>query len=802
VRPSGSLARGALFVALAGSCGGEAPVSVPPASPAIVAPARTREATAKELSAEVPPLDVVLDDPRLAAVKERLQARDAPGAARAFDEWRAARLAADAQGGDAAAGADAPSRWCALDYVAGKLHRDAADDAGSVIAFDRVAEPCALAAHASLYAAEALARLGRADDAIARARRVPEDATIAAEARLLVAEALAAKGDRAAAVPIWRAQLAASPRGVRWVDTSVRLAGALLDGVDGDPASRAREAFDLASRVVIEAPKLADASGGQAARDRASALLRAADPKLDDLLTPAEHARRAQAWLDANEPALAIAEVTPILALGAPSAPAGADVCRAALVRAQATSKLHGAAADAYADAIARCAGDDALPSALFTGAKASFSAKRPDEGLARLAQLERDFPRHRLADDARLRAAVFLQQSGDDAKAEALFASLPDDYPEGDMRDEALFRVALARMERGDWAGAKGPLEQAAVLEEGDHRSVGAGRAAYFRARASAATGDVADANARYAQVIERMPLSFYMAEAYAHLGAADPDAARRALADALAREAQGAPSALLTRDHAELHSPSFARGRALLEVGEQGDARRELGRALEGAVDSEVLWATALLYEEAGAPDVAEMLLGARLGEQLAHYPAGRWRTCWEIAYPRPFGDVVERASAASGIPPVLTWAIMRQESAFVADARSPSDAYGLMQIIVRTARGLVHGTPWGADPDSLKRPEVSITLGAKLLGGLRAAYPTNRALAIAAYNGGGGSVAKWLAARPNDDFDLWVEEIPFEETRGYVKRVLANEAAYAFLYAPEALGEALALPSKVTR
>ena len=112
------------------------------------------------------------------------------------------------------------------------------------------------------------------------------------------------------------------------------------------------------------------------------------------------------------------------------------------------------------------------------------------------------------------------------------------------------------------------------------------------------------------------------------------------------------------------------------------------------------------------------------------------------------------------------------------------------------------VARGTGFGSDPDSLKRPDVSIALGAKLLGGFRASYSGNRALAIAAYNGGGGSVGRWLAARPNEDFDLWVEEIPFEETRNYLKRVLGNEAAYAFLYAPASLDEVLALPSKVTR
>jgi soluble lytic murein transglycosylase len=291
-------------------------------------------------------------------------------------------------------------------------------------------------------------------------------------------------------------------------------------------------------------------------------------------------------------------------------------------------------------------------------------------------------------------------------------------------------------------------------------------------------------------------------MTQAYARLSATDPTRARRALDGAVEISAHPSSPALLTRDHPELHSTAFARGCALLEVGEIDDARRELARVTVDGVDSDVVWLTALLYEQAGSPDVAEALVGSRLGDLLAHYPAGGWKPRWEIAFPRPFDDLVERASATSNIPPALTWAVMRQESAFVVDAKSPSDAYGLMQLILGTARGVARGTGFGVDPDSLKRPDVSIMLGAKLLGGLRASYPSNRALAIAAYNGGGGSVGRWLAARPNEDFDLWVEEIPFEETRNYLKRVLGNEAAYAFLYAPSALEDVLSLPSKVQR
>ncbi len=770
-------------IGLAGSCGGEAIVH----PPAVSAPmAQVKDVAQKHRATEPLVLEVTLDDPRFAAVNERLRAHDAPGAAKAFEDARVA----------ASTGADA-SQTCAIDFVAGRLHRDAGEDAEAARAFDRIAPDCALAPYAALYSSQADARLGRIDDAIVRAKQVPSDVAIAPDARLAEAEARAAKGDRAGALAIWRAHIAASAHGARWVDTSVKIANALLDGIDGDPMTHAREALDLATRVVVEAPKLADVAGAQAARDRAIAVMRAGDPKMDDALSPADRARRAQAWLDAGDPTRAITEATSLVAL----APCQ-ESCRAAIVRAQATAKVRGATADAYADAIARCAGDDSLVTALFAGAKACLTAKRTDEALAHFAELEAVFPKHRLADDARLKEALIAQQAGDEARAETLFASLDDDYPEGDMRGEALFRLALAKMTRGDWSGAMAPLDRIVAIEPDDRRSLTAGRAAYFRARASAMTGDTADATARYEAVIAKGPLGYAMVQAYGRLAAIDPTRARRAIDEAVAREGT-APAALVTADHDELHSPSFDRGRALLEVGEVDSARREMARAVTDTTDPEVLWAIAHLYELAGAPDVAESVIGtARLGEYLAHWPASSWRARWEVAYPRPFGDLVERASATSKIPTALTWAIMRQESAFVADARSPSDAYGLMQIIVPTARGLIRGTTFGADPDSLTRPEVSITLGAKLLGQLRASYPDNRALAIAAYNGGGGAVGRWLTARAREDFDLWVEEIPFDETRGYIKRVLSNEAAYAFLYAPESLDEVLSLPAKVTR
>jgi soluble lytic murein transglycosylase len=141
------------------------------------------------------------------------------------------------------------------------------------------------------------------------------------------------------------------------------------------------------------------------------------------------------------------------------------------------------------------------------------------------------------------------------------------------------------------------------------------------------------------------------------------------------------------------------------------------------------------------------------------------------------------------------------MREESSFDPEARSPASAIGLMQLVLGTARLLVPGSQPAIDEGMLRRPDVSISLGTRLLSSLRASFPSDPALAIAAYNGGSGAVRRWLAERGANDFDVFVERIPYDETRTYLKRVLGSEAAYAYLYEPKVLDELLVFPSRAS-
>ncbi|MGH7434069.1 MAG: transglycosylase SLT domain-containing protein, partial [Polyangiaceae bacterium] len=742
-------------------------------------------------------MSVVLEDPRLSAVRERVRAQDDAGASAAM---------AQIMNGGVPADADACAWW----YELGRLHLAANEASDAAASFDRArgadgdAGPsCPLAAYADLRRAQALLRTGDFDGAEAAAKSAGTEIAARDEVQLALAESFAARGNRAGAVPLWQEWLSVASHGPsqghpatpRWVDVSLRLAAALLDGVDGAATDRAPEALERATRVVVESPISVEKTQVGALRARAAAVLgKAAAP----LLTPLERAAQARAWLDASKPerardtAQALLKVLPPAEKGDKTA-----ACKAAIVAAQACPRgKSDVTADAWGVAISRCEGEDDLVTALYAAAKASAAAKRYDEAIARFGRVEHLFPQHRLADDARLRAALAAADGGDPARSEALLTSLVDVYPEGDMRSEALVRVGLSKISARDFAAAASAFDRAIEVAHDDRAQGVGGRAAYFRARTADLSGAFDDAKDRYAALVGSEPLSYYMLLAYARLRVLDEGRARGARESAEARET---PGPLVGAHHAELELPAFERFRRLLEVGEVDAARHEVGvSGLAGeGTDPEVIWAIASLYDRAGAYDLAHTFTRGRLVDYRSHYPAGRWRRGWEIAFPRVWEPAVDRESAAAEIGPSLVWAIMREESAFNPEAKSAASAFGLMQLVLGTARLAAKGTTIVVDEDALKTPEVSIALGTRLLASLRRSFPGHPAPAIAAYNAGSRAVRRWMAERPADDLDLFVDRIPYDETRAYVKRVVSSAAAYAYLYSPDALDELLMFP-----
>jgi soluble lytic murein transglycosylase len=151
------------------------------------------------------------------------------------------------------------------------------------------------------------------------------------------------------------------------------------------------------------------------------------------------------------------------------------------------------------------------------------------------------------------------------------------------------------------------------------------------------------------------------------------------------------------------------------------------------------------------------------------------------YELLYPVSFGELVAREGGRYAVDPYLVLALIRQESIFDPDVQSRAGAIGLMQIMPFTGRTIAQaiGDPFSAD--SLYRPATNIRYGAYYLKQLLEQFKGNLVLALASYNGGPVKAAEWYDKNKRKTFDLFIEDIGFTETRGYVKKVLANYWAY---------------------
>jgi soluble lytic murein transglycosylase len=151
------------------------------------------------------------------------------------------------------------------------------------------------------------------------------------------------------------------------------------------------------------------------------------------------------------------------------------------------------------------------------------------------------------------------------------------------------------------------------------------------------------------------------------------------------------------------------------------------------------------------------------------------------WSLDWPRAHADAVTAAAAENAVPAPLLFGLAREESAFDADVVSWAGAVGLCQLMPPTAADEAKAKKLPVpDVEELKDPMLNARLGAAHLG-RRMRGLKHPALAIAAYNAGPGAVATWS---PKGPVDAWVEQIPVDETRNYVKKVAGSWVTYAIL------------------
>jgi soluble lytic murein transglycosylase len=221
----------------------------------------------------------------------------------------------------------------------------------------------------------------------------------------------------------------------------------------------------------------------------------------------------------------------------------------------------------------------------------------------------------------------------------------------------------------------------------------------------------------------------------------------------------------------------PEFLRARELLHAGLADKARAEWRQG------QDLLPATVrpqLIHLAAGWGWYQHAVATAT-GEQVFNDYA--------LLYPRPYDAEVASAAQLSGLPHPVIYGVIRQESLYQSDAVSSADARGLMQLLPetarRTARQWSRPSPTAA---ALFEPAVNVVLGSAHLKDLLDRFDGQLPLALAGYNAGPGAAQRWLPGTAMDP-DIWIENIPYNETRAYVQRILWHTVVFSWLHSQEA-------------
>ncbi|MFQ5664561.1 MAG: transglycosylase SLT domain-containing protein [Terriglobia bacterium] len=402
----------------------------------------------------------------------------------------------------------------------------------------------------------------------------------------------------------------------------------------------------------------------------------------------------------------------------------------------------------------------------------------------ADLAFLAARFPASEWYEGGLLAAANTALARGDIPRARDYYRRLVEAFPRGEAAAQAHWKLAWLAYRDGETAAA------AALMEEHLERfpeSIFVPRALYWRARLATAAGDELLAQRLLAVLREWAPRDYWAQQA-----------------EGLERHWRGAPAGngvvfpawLEKLSKPPLPPPTLTLSPAVRAQVEKAAVFERLGLwelasgELEAAVQQQphpeirlVQARIALAQQQyARATETVRRAYPAYWHYRLEELP----RAAWEILFPRPYWEAIEREARRQRLDPYLVAALIRQESRFEAQAVSSAGALGLMQLMPGTARYLARRRRLAQS--RILDSAFNIRLGTGYLAQLLRRFGGNLEKAVAAYNGGGTRVSEWAAQGAYPEPAEFVESIPVTQTREFVYKVLRNYRFYRDLYAEQ--------------
>ena len=424
---------------------------------------------------------------------------------------------------------------------------------------------------------------------------------------------------------------------------------------------------------------------------------------------------------------------------------------------------------------LARIKREDLLPAALYYRGESLRRLERrttQSRVLEELLALEQDHPfgeralyslaRSQLAENDREAALPYLTR-------------LAEAYPNGQHGLFARWHVLWDRYRNDQLDGMAEEFERAARENPGAFM---AGQFLYFSGRVLQRTGDREAAARLYREVYVGYQNSFYGRMAAERLGEiGSPDALTSPLSE---------PHRLLEQFRIRRTAEAgriqdlYAAGLDERALDAAGAAAR---RGLSDDPAFEAIRGWLLADDNENVPAIQALRRAAPFhtsaaGEAL---PPGWWR----LLYPLRFEDGIQSLSDKWELDPYLVASLIRQESVFIPRTRSPVGARGLMQVMPATGRALARLEGVTYRTSRLYDPGVSIRFGTRYLRQLLDQFASRPELALAGYNAGPHRVKDWTDMNMTIPAEVFIEEIPFTETRNYVKLIMRNEMVYRRLY-----------------
>lgn len=355
------------------------------------------------------------------------------------------------------------------------------------------------------------------------------------------------------------------------------------------------------------------------------------------------------------------------------------------------------------------------------------------------------------------LDAALALKQSGRFADAAPLFRQLVKEYPGSELRLRSEWELAWGSYLAGDLVTA----EEFLTKLQGDDRY--REQAVYWLARLKERQGRRGEAVADYVTLLKEYPFGFYAA---------------------WYRQKNGINSGWLPIPD-NLQEPSFPEGteriQALARLGMLEKARVELAEFRQQGVKPELISGLSRLQQLAGDLHGSIVTFHRNRPESINQENL----PFWSLGYPRPYAALFNRYSAENNVPELLVLSLAKAESSFRADVKSHAGAIGLMQLMPATAKMTAGYKGKNYNPLWLTDPEYNIRLGTRHLRDLLNQYSADQVYTLAAYNAGAGAVKRWRNTFGELERDEFIENIPYQETRDYVKKIVGYMDVYAALY-----------------